>query len=212
MISQERIKEILNKYNEKDKQSYRPYADLFNWCEEYKDFVNNNIGGCVSMEVEYILKKSYEDNDTPLSYEDLDLFDEDKARENILYLFDNDKTEEEQKEFMQEINEEYKRKIKNNGDVEVFLNSLDKEELKNICEKLNIDNQTTDAEIYEWWIVNDPLKYRLEQEGEIFLKGSCVEFWGRRSSGQAISLDRCCINGFINMLKDNYHEEIKEVV
>ena len=58
MISQERIKNILNKYNEKDKQGYRPYADLFNWCEEYKDFVNNNIGGCLSMEVEYILKKS----------------------------------------------------------------------------------------------------------------------------------------------------------
>src|SRR3990167_524307 len=212
MISQERIKNILNKYNEKDKQGYRPYTDLFNWCEEYRDFVNKNIGGCVSMEVEYILKKSYEDNDTPLSYEDLDLFDEDKARENILYLFDNDKTEEEQKEFMQEINEEYKRKIKNNGDVEVFLNSLDKEELKNICEKLNIDNQTTDAEIYEWWIVNDPLKYRLEQEGEIFLEGGCVEFWGRRTTGQAIMLDNCCISGFINMLKDNYHEEIKEVI
>ena len=106
MITKERIQEILSKYKTDDA--------LFNWCEEYKSFISDCIGGCVSSEVEYILKKSYEEQDTPLSYEDLDLFDIDKAKESILYLFD-DKSEEEQKAFIKEINEEHNRKIKNKG-------------------------------------------------------------------------------------------------
>jgi hypothetical protein len=198
-ISKEKAQEILKKYSETDKQGYKPNTDLFNWCEEYKDFINNCVSGCISMEVEYILKKSYEDSEAPLSYEDLDLFDIDKAREHLLYKFD-----ENQEEYIKIANDpdNFNRRVKNKSDFEVFLNSLSKDELKDLFGDLNEDTAEAEAEVYEWWIIQDPLKYRLEQEGEIFLKGGCVDIWGRCTSGQSISLDSCCINAFINLLKD----------
>jgi hypothetical protein len=180
-ITEERANEILNKYNETDKQGYKLNTDLFNWCEEYKNFISSCVSGCVSMEVEYILKKSYEDNDTPLSYEDLDLFDKDKAIEYLEY----------KKNENGDITESYKE-----------LQEMDKEQLKELFNKYNLDTAEAEAEVLEWWIIQDPLKYRLEQEGEIFLKGGCVDIWARTTTGQSISLDSCCINAFINLLKD----------
>jgi len=50
-ISKTRAKEIL-KTSETDK-------DLFNWCEEYKSFISENVSCCVSMEWDYMLKASY---------------------------------------------------------------------------------------------------------------------------------------------------------
>lgn len=198
-ITQERAKEIIAKYNEKDKEGYRAHTDLFNWCEEYKQFINDCVHGCFTMEVEYILKKSYDDKDAPLSYDELDLFDIDKAIESLLYLY-----EEKETEFKDYANdpETFNRKVKKKGDFEVFLNSLDKEELKEMCREFEIYEDSTDAEIYEWWFISDPLKYRLEQQGEIFLN----EYWGRQTTGQNISLDGCCIKAFIFILMDRVRE------
>ena len=72
--------------------------------------------------------------------------------------------------------------------------------LKELCDNLSVEEAQT--EVYEWWIISDPLKYRLEQQGEIFLKGACCDFWGRCATGQSISLDGSCINAFIDLLKD----------
>jgi len=191
-ITKEKAAEILNLY-------HSGKHDLFNFCEEYKNFISSCVHGCVSMEVEYMLKKSYEDKDTPLSYEDLDLFDKDKAIEHLTYKFKE--SEEEFKEYANNP-DTFNRRVKNKGDFEVFLNSLSKEELKEMFNNLNLDEYDSHAEVYEWWVISDPLKYRLEQQGEIFLKGGCVEFWGRCTSGQSISLDSCCIDAFIEMLKD----------
>lgn len=185
-----RANEIIKKYNEGK-------TDLFNWCEEYKKFISDSVGFCVSSEWDYMLKKSYEDRESPCSYEDLDLFDADKAKESIIYLLENDKDKEELKALFDETNEENNLKIKTLGDFEVYLNSLNNSELKEICEKLDIYEDSTDGEIYEWWLISDPLANELEKQGEIFLNGA----WGRQTTGQSISLDGCCIRAFLNWLK-----------
>lgn len=189
MVTKERATEILKIYNDGKK-------DLFNWCEEYKEFINNSVHACVSYEIDYILKKSFEDNDTPLSYDEIDLFDSDKAKDIILYKYD-----ESEEDFINYSNDEntFNRKVKNKDDFEVFLNSLNDDELKELMNNFNIDEYECQIEIYEWWIISDPLKYRLEQKGEIILND---KFWGRCTTGQSISLDYCCITAFIDLLED----------
>lgn len=54
-LSQTRIKTIIRKWK-KD-------HDLFNWCEEYKEWVDSGVHRCVTMEWEYILKKGWEDRE-----------------------------------------------------------------------------------------------------------------------------------------------------
>lgn len=171
--------------------------DLFNWCEEYKQFVGECVLYCVSYEWEYMLKKSHEENDSPINYEDLDLFDIDRAKEHLLYNFDTN--EEEYTEYSNN-KETFNRKVKNKGDFEVFLNSLSKEELKKMFEDLDEDLNNANGEVFEWWLIADPLKYQLEQQEEIFLNGA----WGRQTTGQHISLDYCIIKAFIQYLKDIY--------
>ena len=60
-ISKTRIKAILRKYDSKTKYNYDAH-DLFNWCREYEDWINTNIYGCMTSEMDYILNKSFEDN------------------------------------------------------------------------------------------------------------------------------------------------------
>lgn len=186
-MDKEKAKEILNKY--------KTNKDLFNWCEEYKQFINDCVCVCLSNEIDYILKKSYEDDEAPLNYEDLDLFDVDKAKEHILYKYDED-----DKRFKGYANDKisYNRKVKNKGDFEVFLKSLNRDELKSLFNDLDFDEAEAEAKIYEWWCIKEPLLYGLEQQGEVILN-NC--FWGRCTTGQTISLDNCCIKAFIEHLK-----------
>ncbi len=193
-MEKERIKEILEKA--------KTQTDLFNWCEEYKKFIDDCVLSCVSYEWKYILKKSFEDSEAPFSYEDLDLFDFDKAREDIIYKF-GEEDEEEHKYFLDMV-DDYNSVLYQNKEtkeqrekrLKKYLDDLDDDELKAVCERLDIEE--TNAEVLEWWLISDPLKYRLEQEGEIFLNGA----WGRCTSGQSISLDYVCRKAFLKMLED----------
>ena len=189
-ISDKRKKEILETYN-------GGKHDLFNWCEEYKQWINDCVHLCVSTEWGYILKKSYEDNDAPFSYEDLDLFDQDTAIEILIQNYD-----ENEEDSITHANDPdtYNRRVKTKGDFEVFLKSLDKDELKTTYEELGYELSETEIEIYEWWIITDPLSYRLEEQGQIILNGA----WGRCCSGQSISLDYGCIKAFLAYLNDLY--------
>lgn len=189
-IAKERRAEIIKIY-ESGKR------DLFNWCEEYKQFIHECVLYCVSSEWDYMLKKSYEDSNSPVNYEDLDLFDIDKAINHLAYNYDTN--EEEYKEYA---NNEgtFNRRVKNKSDFEVFLNSLSKEELKTMFEDLDEDLSDAEGEIYEWWIISNPLEYQLEKQEEIFLNGA----WGRQSTGQSVSFDYCVIKAFIQWLKDIY--------
>ena len=168
IISKVRINEILAKY--------KTNKDLFNWCDEYNAFLDTQIIKCVSSEVDYMLKMSYTDSDSPLSYEDLDLFDSDKAREYLIFQ------------------KEHKEILFTDEDI----NEMSKENLKELFNKYDFDINEANAEVYEWWVLNDRLTYYLERQGEIFLNG----FWGRCCTGQSIKLDSCVINAFIEMLED----------
>jgi hypothetical protein len=100
-ITKERAKEILNKYKE-DKA-------LFNWCEEYKQFVSDNVLFNNNAEVSYILNKSYEDNEAPLSYEDIEnlYYTEEEIKEDEEHYL-NELSKEEQEEYIQNRTEEQK--------------------------------------------------------------------------------------------------------
>ena len=166
-LTKERAKEILDLYHNKKKN------DLFNWCNEYKQFISECVSCCVSSEWDYMLKQSYEDSESPVSYEDLDeqkykQITEEDIKEQLSYM---DLTEEEINEAIEEENGKYQ------------------EAQDQILENI---------EIYEWWIIQDPLKYRLEKQGEIFLNDA----WGRQATGQSISLDYCCIKAFLSLLED----------
>lgn len=190
-ISKERIKEILNTYETK--------KDLFNWCDEYKSFINECVSCCVSSEWDYMLKKSYEDNGSPCNYEDLDLFSMDIFMDILEYEFNNS-DENIKKDIINLFDED----LKTFDDLkEYILNNMDNEEVKNLINDelsnlICIDLSECEAEVYEWWIIQNPLKYRLEEQEEIFLNGA----WGRQTTGQSISLDYCCISAFIDFLKD----------
>lgn len=168
-MEQKRIKEILDK-SKTDK-------DLFNWCEEYKEWINKEVLYCVSVEWDYMLKKSYEDSESPVNYEDLEINpSEEDIKERMKYNAGDDYTNE-------EIEEEFEN--------ESGLYETAKQELQD------------ETEVYEWWLVNDSLSYRLKQLGEIFLNGA----WGRQTTGQSISLDHVCIKSFLDMLEDWKHYE-----
>ena len=185
-MDKERAKEILKIYDDGK-------HDLFNWCEEYKKYINDGVACCVSYEWDYMLKKSFEDKESPCDYEELNLNDFNQLKEEIIYKIEEEyKTKEEQNDLREEIN-----LIKVNGG---YLYIKEDESLKEFVEALNeevFNLEIPQVEIYEWWILQGNLKYHLEQQGQIFLNGA----WGRCSSGQSISLDYCCIKSFINWLR-----------
>lgn len=176
-LTTKRIQEIIKKQ--------KKHHDMFNWCEEYKDWVSSGVHHCVSMEWEYILKKSYEDREAPFSAEDLDYFDCDKAREHLTYEYNDDEDR-----FLEAT------ETKNKKQFEKYINELDKTGLKDLFLELRLDDSECDAEVYEWWIVSDPVKYELEQQGEIIFEGA----WGRCTTGQMFVMDGCMMNAFIDRI------------
>lgn len=186
-LSNARIKEILKTYKKK--------SDLFNWCEEYKDWVHSGVHLCVSSEWEYMLRKSMEgDRDSPLDWEDIDFFDVDKARENLSYDYEDNK-----EDFNEYANDSgYPKKVKNKKNWDVYLETLNKDELKEIFNEFSfLDIGECDAEVYEWWIVSDPVMYELEKQGEIIYEHA----WGRCTTGQGFDMDGCMINAYITRIK-----------
>ena len=195
-INKEKAKEILNKYETN--------RALFNWCDEYKQWCSENIYfGCDS-EISYILNKSYDDDETPFSYDDIDLFDIDKARERILNIFDDLSIDEEIKDFYDEINfKEYDinelNSLSNYESLKQYLNSLSKGEIKDICRELEIDLSECEAEVLQWVAISSTLSYWLEKQGEIILD---TNYWGRQTLGQAYKMDYCIMRAFISILNN----------
>jgi hypothetical protein len=52
----------------------------------------------------------------------------------------------------------------------------------------NVKNYS-DAEIYEWWIVDSFLQRKLNEREEPLLINNYGTWWGRQTTGQAISMD-----------------------
>ena len=51
------------------------------------------------------------------------------------------------------------------------------------------DPDEIDIEVYEWWLVEPALGRKLEEHGEIVLRGYNCTWWGRQCTGQAIYMD-----------------------
>jgi len=169
-MKNDRIKAILERYNNGD-------TALFNWCDEYKEWVDQNIIAHVTEEWEYILKKSTEDSETPFSYDDIELYYYDKT-ELIRAIIEDTEYLEQDLEFKT---------------VEELKQILDNETL------LDLDDYEHTKEIYRWFIVGEDLKHWVEKvdPDEVFLKGA----WGRQCYGQHISLDSVVIRAFIAKIR-----------
>ncbi len=56
------------------------------------------------------------------------------------------------------------------------------------CERCFEDNQMP-QEIFEWWLVSSWLGKKLLMEGEVVIDNGYGVWWGRTTTGQAISMD-----------------------
>jgi len=205
-MNKERAKEILLKYKEKH--------DLFNWCEEYEEFVNNNIHCLVNEEAEYMLKKGWEDNESPLSYDDINLDDYESLKENVIYEIENNyKEEQEQKDLREEIN-----LVKSGGtyfDIEEkesfkeFIDNLENEDLRVLADEV-FQIEPNQKEVFQWFIVSSDIAHAIEEQGGVILNEN---WFGRECCGQSLSMDYMFIKIYLDKLKYWFtEEELKELI
>jgi hypothetical protein len=162
-----RIKAILAKYKT-DKA-------LFNWCEEYKAWIESMIYRNVTMYINYCHQKSYDDDSSPFDYSEYD-----NQRSDSI-------TPEQVRERLAYSNKSYTKK-------QITKIVTDKEqEYQDVVAEL-----MDEIEVYEWYAVDDRLAYHLEQEHEIVVDG----FWGRQCCGQSISLDNVIIQIYVKILTE----------
>jgi len=165
------------------KQSYGTLQST----EEYKYYLDNfvyNQSKNMTSEISYILKQSYEENDTPLSYEDLEneaIINYDKLRDE---LSEDDK--------------DYKNFLIENSlegiDTDTDFQEEDEENLRGYLEERNLlPDYEEMQEVYQWFIMDDRLLYQLKERGEVILNN---EYWGRCCCGQSIELDSVIIDIF----------------
>jgi len=146
------------------------------------EFVKREVFANVNTLVEYVLQKSYEDNNAPFSMDDL-----------TNYYVDNSGKIKELQEKIEELQEE----IANleNGEI-LLVNSTLMEEIKKLEKEIvSLESDIEDLEqeqeqpqeVYEWWIVSGWLCEKLKEKGKVVLEDENI--WGRTTTGQAILLD-----------------------
>ena len=108
----------------------------------------------------YILDKSFECDDVPFSWDDV---------ENMGSP-DYDSMEEEE---LDEINEDMHGEDFSGYDFDDKVSYL--------------QDNFEDSEIFEWWAVSNWLAQKLQEQGETVILGD--DIWGRQTTGQAIKLD-----------------------
>ncbi len=191
-------KDIIKRYESGD-------TALFKWCQEYKDWVSENVHCNVTMEWEYILKQSFEDGDAPFSYDDYDHFyyDEDELISAILDDFEAIENIEDKETFIDDMgvtlqNKTLKEHMKENFDVE---------DLKDIIENkidhlitFDLDKYERTKEIFQWFMVSSHFQDCVERvdDDQAFLNGA----WGRQCYGQSITLDHVVIEAFIKWIRE----------
>ncbi|MCH5598014.1 hypothetical protein [Niabella ginsengisoli] len=143
-----------------------------------RNFVYREVHANVTLMVEDILSRCYNQKDPLFDYDDIinfyyyeDLNQEQYTDDSRTIQLNNwrdeldripDDTGEEAAEFQQ--------------DLESKIESLE-------------SSESIPSEIYEWWIVSDFLADQLEAAGECLLTCGYTQIWGRKSTGQAIYLD-----------------------
>jgi hypothetical protein len=160
---------------------------------KFKEWVSNNIICLANEEVGFIL--DCDSGNKPFEWEDVTNMDTYDTERLIDDLIDN----VEEKDFSK-VNDEYNRRIKTIGDFEVFLNSLDSEELRDYTNNetdLDYCEYEEQNEIYQWFKVSYYLCELLEEQGEITIND--FNYWGRGSCGQSVELDYCIHEAFLKV-------------
>jgi len=185
---------------------------------DYNSIVNQEIKSrlverdvyiCLTSEVEYILKKSYDDKDAPFCMEDVENF-------YIPYCSEcgegytsfskkdwSDMTEEEQDRWLDsqgyaiDDEDEDSEEMKKSRDTERQI-LHDDDDTFYICDDCGMvfsqseyEALDTEAqEVYEWWAVSSNMGRALQERGEVIIPGNYGNwYWGRCTTGQAIKLD-----------------------
>lgn len=187
---------------------------------EFKHYIETYITSESRLfnEVEYILNKSYEDNEAPYSWDDVEnmvTYDYEDAMRCLIAEVKEEDAEVRQEVF-ERANDEYNRRIKTVGDFEVFLKSLDTDELKSFIEdsielSISIEDFERHAEVLQWFIMDSRIIDQLNERDQVTLNGFV---WGRQSCGQAIEMDGVIIQIFKEWYLELYglpeFEEVQE--
>jgi hypothetical protein len=152
-------------------------------------FIGQHVHANVNSMVEYIISKSYEDQNAPFTFDDIDNF---YSYPEYIGTYANfaGGTEE------QKNTEEYRLKelislnedLINDDEQETDTEGLEaqNEAIQSEIEALeNLENEV--QEVFEWWLVSDFLCRKLNELGHPVIEDHNI--WGRCTTGQAILLD-----------------------
>lgn len=168
---------------------------------EYKHYCDTYLNVCLmNEEVEYILKKSYDDSEAPFSYDDFRgmYLDDDELRNELLNIMGTlDKKDKE--ECLKEIEDNFM--FDSTKDVyDKFIYECDEGDLNSLIETisyfshLNAEDYQRHTEIMQWFLVwDDRIIKELEKRGEVILND---KFWGRQCYGQSITMDGVIVDIF----------------
>lgn len=157
-------------------------------------FVNIHIYANVNQMAEYILKKGFEDNEAPFSFDDVENYyqypeySEVKTGKTGISFYFEGGSEKDKENYLNELDETIENlysqlDLKQISEDEYNLKISDIEDVKNEIENLESEPQ----EIYEWWLCDSWFIEKLSDLGYPVLKDHCI--WGRCTTGQAILLD-----------------------
>lgn len=163
-------------------------------------FVEREVLCNVNSLMEYSLRQSFENNDAPFTYDDIDNYYTPVEGQYKL-IIDNDseedfdaRIEDEQGDTLYTITKEIADKIRlgdldpsNTNDVVTYLANNNIMSIDKLLEE-NDDFETEASEIYEWYAITGWFAEKLKDKGHPVITGY-HNYWGRCTTGQAILLD-----------------------
>lgn len=153
-------------------------------------FIGREVFCNVNTMVEYCLRQSYESNDAPFTYEDIENYYSYPEYYNTFANFDGGTDDDRDMEIgrLEGLKQELEDKEGEDMYNDMYTNSQAIEQIEEDVHALE-NLETEPDEIYEWWAVSPWFADKLKAHGECILDtGSCM-VWGRCATGQAILLD-----------------------
>jgi len=155
-------------------------------------FVSKHVYANVSSLVEFSLKNSYNDEEAPITYDDIENFCTYPEFSGKWLKFHGGNSDDRQialdeaDELIEKIEERISLAEERDDD---FIVSRWKDILLDIeSEKEKIENLDEEAsEVFQWFIVSGFLVHKLKEDGQVVCEYDNI--WGRQTFGQHISLD-----------------------
>lgn len=169
------------------------------------ELISREVYCCMTSEMEFMLSKVYDndDSDNPFDESDLDAMYVHKCPECGL----NEEFEE--TTISELLDEDLKDSYGNYVCPECGLEYTSADEARECCgedttvykcscgkilNESEYDDCLCSAEVYEWWAVSKWLGEKLKKQGCVVIESYGKSYWGRETTGQAISLDGCIAN------------------